>query len=75
MPVVPRLETLRLELRPLGLGDAEQAQVLYPKWEIVRYLASVVPWPYPDDGVLTHYRDHVLPANILITFREPQPFR
>jgi len=56
------LETPRLILRPLELADAEQTQQLFPKWEIVRYLAAVVPWPYPDDGALTHYRDRALPA-------------
>jgi RimJ/RimL family protein N-acetyltransferase len=60
--MVPRLETPRLELRPLELTDAEQTQVLFPKWEIVRFLARRVPWPYPDDGALTFYRDHALPA-------------
>jgi RimJ/RimL family protein N-acetyltransferase len=60
--MVHRLQTRRLELRPLELEDARQAQVLFPRWEIVRYLASVVPWPYPADGALTHYRDHLLPA-------------
>ena len=60
--MVPRLETPRLELRPLELADAAQTQVLFPKWEIVRFLASRVPWPYPDDGALTHYRDNALPA-------------
>jgi RimJ/RimL family protein N-acetyltransferase len=58
----PRLETSRLELHPLELADAAQVQVLFPKWEIVRFLASHVPWPYPDDGALTHYRDNALPA-------------
>ncbi len=62
MPIVPRLETLRLDLRPLELDDARQAQVLFPQWEIVRYLSSIVPWPYPDDGALIYYRDHALPA-------------
>ena len=60
--MVVRLETARLELRPLELADAEQAQKLFPKWEIVRFLANHVPWPYPDDGALTYYRDSVLPA-------------
>ena len=59
--VVP-LETPRLELRPLELADAEQAQRLFPKWEIVRFLAARVPWPFPDDGALAYYRDHALPA-------------
>jgi [ribosomal protein S5]-alanine N-acetyltransferase len=62
MPTIPRLETLRLELRPLELDDARQTQVLFSRWEIVRYLASVVPWPYPEDGALTYYRDRALPA-------------
>ena len=60
--MVPRLETPRLELHPLELADAAQIQVLFPKWEIVRFLASRVPWPYPDDGALTFCRDHALPA-------------
>jgi RimJ/RimL family protein N-acetyltransferase len=59
--VVP-LETPRLELRPLELADAEQAQELFPKWEIVRFLDTKVPWPYPDDGGLTYIREHALPA-------------
>jgi len=58
----PGLETLRLELRPLELADAAQAQVLFPHWEIVRYLAKRVPWPYPPDGALVYYRDDALSA-------------
>jgi RimJ/RimL family protein N-acetyltransferase len=49
-------------LGPLALSDAEQAQRLFPQWEIVRYLNSRVPWPYPPDGALTFYRDVALPA-------------
>jgi [ribosomal protein S5]-alanine N-acetyltransferase len=60
--MVPRLETARLILRPLELADAAQAQTLFPCWEVVRYLNTRVPWPYPEDGVASHYRDHVLPA-------------
>jgi len=56
------LETPRLELRPLELADAEQAQKLFPVWEIVKFLDTVVPWPYPGDGALTYLRDRALPA-------------
>src|SRR5947209_2342627 len=56
------LETPRLVLRPLELADAEQTQRLFPHWEVVRFLANRVPWPYPDDGALTYYRDDALPA-------------
>jgi len=61
--MVPQLETRRLILRPLQLGDAEQAQRIFPHWEIVQYMhASRIPWPYPEDGSLTYYRDLALPA-------------
>lgn len=60
--MTPTLETRRLLLHPLELADAEQAQVLFADWEIVRYLADVVPWPYPPDGAFQHYRDVALPA-------------
>lgn len=60
--MVPELETSRLILRPLQLSDSEAAQRLFPHWEIVRYLAIGIPWPFPEDGVLTYYRDIALPA-------------
>ena len=59
--VVPILQMSRLILRPLELADAQQAQVQFPHWEIVRYLAHVVPWPYLPDGAYTYYRDIALP--------------
>ncbi len=60
--MTPKLQTARLLLRPLELADAEQAQELFPRWEIVKYLAPAVPWPYPPDGSLTYFRDVALPA-------------
>jgi ribosomal-protein-alanine N-acetyltransferase len=45
--MTPALETSSLRLRPLELADAAQVQILFPDWEIVRYLANKVPWPYP----------------------------
>jgi [ribosomal protein S5]-alanine N-acetyltransferase len=56
------LHTDRLLLRPLQLSDAPQTQRLFPPWEIVKYLNSIVPWPYPADGAISYYRDVVLPA-------------
>ncbi len=58
----PVLETKRLLLQPLALTDAEQIQALFPQWEIVRYLTTRVPWPYPPDGASHWCRDIVLPA-------------
>ncbi len=60
--MIPVLETARLLLRPLELGDAEQVQRIFPQWAVVEYLAGHVPWPYPEDGALTFYRDRALPA-------------
>lgn len=56
------LETPRLILRPLELADAGQTQLLFPHWEIVRYLSAAVRWPYPPDGAFTYYCDIALPA-------------
>jgi [ribosomal protein S5]-alanine N-acetyltransferase len=58
---VPSLETPRLWLRPLTLDDADQIQALFARWDIVRLLAAVVPWPYPPDGALAFCRDVALP--------------
>ena len=59
---VPPLETPRLLLRPLTLDDAPEIQRLFPQWEIVRFLANVVPWPYPPDGAFRFIHDISLPA-------------
>ncbi len=59
---IPTITTSRLILRPLELSDADAVQDLFPRWEIVRFLAPDVPWPYPVDGALTFIRDIALPA-------------
>ncbi|MFN7997026.1 MAG: GNAT family N-acetyltransferase [Bryobacteraceae bacterium] len=58
----PELETPRLLLQPLRIEDAEQVQQLFPVWEVVRYLAGRVPWPFPPGGVYRFYRDVALPG-------------
>jgi len=60
--MIPILQTPRLILRPMELADAEQIQILFPKWEIVRYLTAQVPWPYPPDGAYQFCRNVALPA-------------
>lgn len=60
--MTPPLETPRLLLRPIELADAAQIQQLFPQWEIVRYLAGRVPWPYPPDGAHNFVHDMALPA-------------
>ena len=60
--MTPALETPRLLLKPLELNDVEAIQSGFPHWEIVRYLADRVPWPYPPDGALAFVRDVALPG-------------
>ena len=60
--MTPSLETARLLLRPIELADAPQIQTVFPQWEIVKFLANKVPWPYPPDGALTFLRHIALPA-------------
>lgn len=62
MDCLPTLYTSRLILTPLQLTDATAVQQLFPQWEVVRYLDSRVPWPYPPDGGLVYVRDIALPA-------------
>lgn len=61
-PHYPHLDTPRLILRPLELSDAGAVQQVFPQWEIVRYMASHIPWPYPPDAAITYFRDRALPA-------------
>ena len=58
---VPILTTERLVLKPLEAQDAAQIQELYPQWEIVRYMVSSVPWPYPDNGAESYVNNVALP--------------
>ena len=60
--MISTLETPRLWLRPAELADADQLQATFPQWEIVKYLNSKIPWPYPPDGALTFLREVALPA-------------
>ena len=58
----PALETTRLILRPLELADADQVQLLFPHWDVVKYLNDKVAWPYPPDGARQFYEQVALPA-------------
>ena len=62
MIAAPPLETERLNLVPLALSDAGAIQERFPRWEIVAYLATHIPWPYPEDGAATFLREIALPA-------------
>ena len=60
--MTPLLETPRLLLRPLELADADQTQLLFPHWDVVKHLNGRIPWPYPPDGARQFYEHVELPA-------------
>ena len=41
-------------MRPLALSDAPEIQRPFSNWNIVKNLATVVPWPHLDDGAETY---------------------
>jgi len=51
MPSIPDLETERLLLRDILLADPAAYQQNFADYEVIRELAAVVPWPYPENGV------------------------
>ncbi len=58
---IPVLETERLILRPITMEDAPALQKHFNNWNIVKYLNTSVPWPYPEDGAMQHLQEHVIP--------------
>jgi [ribosomal protein S5]-alanine N-acetyltransferase len=56
----PILTTDRLTLRPIRSSDAPRIQELFPHFELLKYMASVIPWPYPDNGAQA-YLDYIQP--------------
>lgn len=60
--IIPNLSTARLSLTVLQMSDAPAIQAKFPHWEIVRFMADVIPWPYPDNGAERYIQDVALPA-------------
>ena len=58
----PALFTPRLRLVPLELADAPAIQALFPQWEVVRFLAPRIPWPYGPDDAEKFLRNVALPG-------------
>jgi len=57
----PKFETHRLILRPITTIDLPSCQINFNDYEVIRYLADVVPWPYPENGVEHFYHNILLP--------------
>ncbi|MDW5498516.1 GNAT family N-acetyltransferase [Pseudomonas lundensis] len=59
---IPVLTSRRLVLRPLLPDDAEDIQLLFPNWDVVRLMTSNIPWPYPEGAALKFINHVALPA-------------
>ena len=61
MPNVPTFSTARLILRELLESDAPAYTKHFVNYAVIRNLASSVPWPYPEDGVMNYLRSEIIP--------------
>ena len=61
MRSLPIFTTKRLILRGVTEADAENWQMYFDDYEVIRNLSAFVPWPYPKDGVITFLKNQILP--------------
>jgi len=61
MTTIPKYETKRLILKAVTLSDATSYTKHFVDYEVIRYLANTVPWPYPKNGVEDYLKKMVLP--------------
>lgn len=57
----PTLRTERLVLKPFDLEDAPILQKYFNNWNIIKHLNDQVPWPYPEDGVYSFFKNEAIP--------------
>jgi RimJ/RimL family protein N-acetyltransferase len=61
MAQLPVFETARLILRDITERDAPAYERHFVDYEVIRTMSHIVPWPYPEGGVLEHIRTDVIP--------------
>lgn len=59
--LIPTFKTARLILKPVSLEDVESYKKHFVDYEVIQFLSSAVPWPYPDNGVEYFLENLVLP--------------
>lgn len=57
----PIIKNQHLILRPLNPVDLISYQKNFNDYDIIRYLASFIPWPYPENGVEDYYYNILTP--------------
>lgn len=60
-PHVPTLKTDRLTLEPGSLDHAPRLQARFADYEVIKHLTQGVPWPYPEDGMVSFLRSFLFP--------------
>lgn len=58
---IPQFTTQRLLLKGVTANDIPAYTRHFVDYEVIRNLASTVPWPYPPDGVQEYLLNEVLP--------------
>jgi len=61
MSYPPEFQTKRLILKAVTEADIPSYEKYFIDYEVIRHLSSVVPWPYPGDGVSHHIKTCILP--------------
>jgi len=57
----PNFKTKRLYLKAVTENDIPAYEKHFVDYEIIRHLASTVPWPYPENGVNHFVKETILP--------------
>ena len=59
---LPEFKTKRLLLRGVEVSDSESYERNFVDYEVIQYLSSQVPWPYPKGGVKDFLQQLILPS-------------
>jgi [ribosomal protein S5]-alanine N-acetyltransferase len=59
--LLPRFETKRLILKEVTINDVPSYEKNFVDYEVIRHLSSLVPWPYPKNGVVDFLNNSVIP--------------
>ncbi|MCB0367925.1 MAG: GNAT family N-acetyltransferase [Bdellovibrionales bacterium] len=58
---IPEFQTERLTLKEVSLKYIDSYEKNFIDYEVIRYLSTAVPWPYPKDGVRDFLTSVILP--------------
>lgn len=65
MSQLPVIETARLILRDINERDAPAYERHFIDYEVIGTMSHLVPWPYPQNGVLKYIRTVVMPSQCM----------